>query len=37
MGEMNVVNPVIVYYYFFEAVNDAFEVQLFQGFISTPY
>ena len=41
MREMSVVNPVtsLVYssFHFFEALNDAFEVQFFQGFIFTPY
>ena len=27
----------LVYFHFFEALNDAFEVQVFQDFISTPY
>ena len=26
----------LVYFHFFEALNDAFEVQFFQGFIFTP-
>ena len=27
----------LVYFHFFEALNNAFEVQFFQGFIFTPY
>ena len=27
----------LLFFHFFEAPNDDFEVQLFQGFISTPY
>ena len=27
----------LVYFHSFEALNDAFEVQFFQGFIFTPY
>ena len=27
----------LVYFHFFKAINGAFEVQLFQGFIFTPY
>ena len=27
----------LVYFYSFEALNDAFEVQIFQGFIFTAY
>ena len=35
MGKMSMVNLVTCL--FFEALNDAFELQFFQGFIFTPY
>ena len=31
------VNLALVYFHYFEALNDAFEVQVFQGFIFTRY
>ena len=36
-GEMSMVNPVTCLFSLLEALNDAFEVQFFQGFIFTPY
>ena len=37
MGESGPFWPHSVYFHSFEALNDAFEVQFFQGFIFTPY
>ena len=36
-GNECIVNPVTCLFFTFEALNDAFEVQFFQGFIFTPY
>ena len=36
-GGMSMVNLVTVYFHSFEALNDAFEVHIFQDFIFTPY
>ena len=36
-GEMSKINPVTCLFHLFEALNNAFEMQLFQGFIFTPY
>ena len=32
-NECNIVNPVTCLFHFSEVLNDAFEVQVFQGFI----
>ena len=37
MGEMSMAFLVICIFLLIEALNGAFEVQLFQGFICTPY